>query len=210
MHSQFFYATIADNKDPDSLHRVRVTKLGEEEMMTEWIPVVSAYTGAETGMSMLPDIDEQVLVVSLDSLGKQKAVIGSIWSEASPPPSSGENADADLNGDGKNALHFIKSKSGNMLILDDTEGKEKIQIISSDSSSRIEFNVADELLLVETEKDIQIGAKGNIVIQAEEISISSKKAMSLTGDEIAVAAKKKMDVTADQDITIKGSGIALN
>lgn len=210
MFSQFYFATVTDNKDPDSLHRVRVTKLGEEDAVTEWVPVVTQYSGNAAGLSSLPDVDEEVLVVALDPSGARKAVIGSVWSTASAPPETGENGDADLNADGKNALHFIKSKAGSMLILDDSEGKEKIQIIAPDGKARIEFSVADELVTLDTENDVTIGAKGNITIQAEEISITSKKAMSLTGEEIAVAAKKKLDITADQDITIKGSGIALN
>ena len=40
----------------------------------------------------------------------------------------------------KNSLNFFKSQSGNMLIFDDTDGKEKIQLIASGGSTRIEFD----------------------------------------------------------------------
>ena len=126
------------------------------------------------------------------------------------PAKTDENSDADLNGDGKNSLHFIKSRAGSMIIFDDTDGAQKIQIIAADNKSRMEFSVADKLTSLTTENDISISAKGTITFNAEEISINSKKQINVTGDEIQIAGKKKMEVTAQQDLTLKGSGVALN
>ncbi|QQO09010.1 phage baseplate assembly protein V [Breznakiella homolactica] len=210
MFSYYFLGKVTDNQDPDSLNRIRVSKIGEDESVTDWIPVITPYAGNDTGLSLLPDVDDQVLVVSLDEHNIRKAAIGGLWSNEAAPPSTGENSDADLNQDGNNSLRFFKSRSGSMVIFDDTEGEEKIQIISSDGKSRFEFLNADEMVSLTTENDLTIGAKGVISIQAEEIEINSKKQLNLTGEEFQIAAKKAMDITSDQDITVKGSGIALN
>ena len=37
-----------------------------------------------------------------------------------------------------------------------------------------------------------------------------KKKLNIAGDEIQIAGKKKMEVAAQQDLTLKGSGVALN
>lgn len=210
MFPQNYYAKVSDNKDPDSLNRIRVALQGEEESVSDWIPVITPYAGSECGLSFLPEIDDEVLIVALDGHNADKVAIGSPWTANAKPPKTGENGDADLNGDGKNSLHFLKSRSGSMFIFDDTDGKEKIQLISSDNKSRLEFNVPDKLVNLKTENDLTIGAKGLITIKAEEISITSKKQMNVSGDEIQVKAKKTLSITADQDITLKGSGIALN
>lgn len=210
MLSNCYLAKVSDNKDPDNLHRVQVVKQDEEESVSDWIPVLTMYGGNDAGLCMLPDIDEQVLVVSLDDNRNKQVVLGSIWDENSAPPETGENADADFNQDGKNSLHFIKSRSKNMIILDDTDGKEKIQIISSDAKSRFEFLAEDEMVSLTTEHDLSIGAKGLLTIKAEEIEITSKKQFNVKADEVQITGKKKMDIKADQDITLKGSGIALN
>jgi phage baseplate assembly protein gpV len=187
-----------------------VSKTDEAESVTDWIPVLSPYASPDAGLSALPDVDDQVLVMSLDSMNKRLVALGSLWSTGAKPPETGENGDADLNGDGKNALHFIKSRAGSMIVFDDTEGAEKIQIISSDNKARLEFSVADKLTLLKTENDISISAKGAITIAAEEISITSKKKLNVSGDETQIIGKKKMEVTASQDLTLKGSGVALN
>lgn len=210
MSAQYYLGTVSDNKDPDGLHRIKVSKTDEKESVTDWIPVLSPYASADAGLSALPDVDDQVLVMSLDSVNKRLVALGSLWSTGAKPPKTGENTDADLNGDGKNSLHFIKSRSGSMLVFDDTDGAEKIQIVASDNKSRVEFSVADKLTTLKTENDISISAKGAITVAAEDISITSKKKINVNGDEIQIVGKKKMEVTAQQDLTLKGSGVALN
>lgn len=210
MIKKVFMAKISDNQDPDNLHRVKVTFSNEDEVVSDWIPVLSFSAGNDNGIYSLPDIDEQVLVVCLDDSTKSYCVIGSVWSNEVKPPESGENGDADLNQDGKNSLHFIKSRSGNMIILDDTDSKEKIQLISSDGKSRFEFSAEDEMINLETENDIQITAKANLSINAEEIDITSSKQMNISTEQFQTKVSKGLDINADKDITIKGSGIALN
>jgi uncharacterized protein involved in type VI secretion and phage assembly len=210
MSTKFFYGKVSDNKDPDSLNRVRVTILGAKESVSDWLPVVTPFAGPDYGISILPEVDDMVLVISMDGDMIKKAVIGSAWFSGGEPPISDENTDADLNQDGKNSLKFIKSRSGNMIILDDSEGKEKIQIISSEGKARFEFLHEDELINLETELDITIGAKGIVAIQAEEIEMTSEKQINMSGEAIQISAKKTMDINADKEMTIKGSSVALN
>jgi uncharacterized protein involved in type VI secretion and phage assembly len=210
MFTKFFYGKVVDNKDPDLLNRVKVSILGEKESVSNWLPLISAFAGPDYGISILPEIDDMVLIIAMDGNNITKAVIGSAWFSGGEPPVTNENTDADLNQDGKNSLKFVKSKSGSMIIFDDSEDAEKIQIISSDGKSRFEFLNAEELINLETEHDITIGAKGMVSIQAEEIEIISEKQINLNGEEIQISAKKAMDIISDKEMSIKGSSVALN
>jgi uncharacterized protein involved in type VI secretion and phage assembly len=210
MYPYCVYAVVTDNKDPDKLNRVKVSAPYEESSVSDWIPVVTPLAGADSGFSVLPNVDDQVLVVYLDDQHVRQAVLGGIWYEEAAPPETQENADADLNKDGNNALSFIKSKSGAMIILDDTEGKEKIQLIAADGKSRLEFRAEDKMTTLSTEYDLTIGAKGSITIDAEEITITGKKQVNISADEFQVAAEKEMTLTASKDMTIKGAGVSLN
>lgn len=210
MNKKVFFAKVSDNQDPDNLHRVRVTFTNEKESVTDWIPVLSQSAGNDVGIYNLPDVDEQVLVVSIDENNSKYCVLGSVWSNEVKPPQTGENGDADLNQDGKNALNFVKTKSGNMFILDDTESKEKIQVITAEGKSKIEFSNEDELINIETETDLQLSAKENLTINAKEIEITSEKQFNISADEFQTKVAKELQINADKDITLKGSGIALN
>ena len=210
MDNKFFYGKVSDNKDPDELNRVRVTILGEQKFVSNWLPVISPSAGADTGLSLLPDVDDEVLIVSMSGNKSRMAVLGSSWFNDGTPPVTGENSDADLNADGKNSLKFLKSRSGNMIIFDETEGAEKFQIITGDGKTRFEFDTAGEIGNLTSEQDVMIGAKGSLTLKAESISIQSEKSIEISGEEYTVSAKKAADITSDKDMTVKGSGIALN
>ncbi len=199
----FFFAKVCDNKDPDELNRVRVTILGEQETVSNWLPVISPSAGADA-------VDDEVMIVSMTGDNSRMAVLGSSWFTDGNPPVTDENSDADLNADGKNSLKFLKSRSGNMIIFDDTEGAEKFQIISGDGKTRFEFDTAGETGNLTSEQDVMIGAKGSLTLKAESISIQSEKSIEISGEAYTVSAKKAADITADKDLTVKGSGIALN
>ena len=188
-----------------------VTILGEKgETVSNWIPVISLSTGADAGISMLPEVDDEVMIVSMTGDNSRMAVLGSSWFTDGNPPVTDENSDADLNADGKNSLKFLKSRSGNMIIFDDTEGAEKFQIITGDGKTRFEFDTAGEIGNLMSEQDVMIGAKGSLTLKAESISIQSEKSIEISGEAYTASAKKAADITADKDLTVKGSGIALN
>ena len=66
-------------------------------------------------------------------------------------------------------------------------------------------------LYPETDKDIGFSAKGAISIQAEEeITLTAKKGFSIESEDFAVKASKEINIEASKDMTLKGSGIALN
>jgi len=206
----FYWARVTDNADPDGLNRVRVSKHGEEDIVAEWIPVLTPYGSCDAGLSFIPEIDDQVLVVCLDAVDVCKAVIGSIWFNGALPPETGENAAADLNGDGENSLRFIKSRAGHQFIFDDTEGTEKIQLITSDKKSRLEFCLEEELTSLVTENDLIIGSGSVASIQADEVEIISEKEFSICTEEFQVDSKKDIDINASNNMTVDGSGVSLN
>lgn len=208
--NHFFLAKVSDNKDPDGLNRINVTYQNENEVVTNWIPYMTSFAGDSTGISVLPNVDEQVLVISLDIQKSRLVAIGSIWSEAVQPPETGENGEADLNQDGKNSLTFIKTKSENMLIFDDTDGKEKIQIIDSKTNSRIEFIAEDKKLSISTDEEIDMTSTKDVCINAENMNLEAEKEVNVSCENFQVKASKELKMEADKDVTVKGSGIALN
>lgn len=210
MHPYFHWAIVTDNADPDGLQRVKVAKKNEDESVTEWVPVLTPYGSADTGLSMLPEINDQVLVISLDGSDNRKAIIGTFWSNEILPPQTDENKNADLNSDGKNALRFFKSRSGHKLIFDDTKGMEKIQLIASGGKTRLEFLAENKLVSLDAENDINMGAKGAVLIQAQEVKMAGEDNVDISGEEFQIGAESGLEINSDDGITVTGSGISIN
>ncbi|MBN2532120.1 MAG: rhs element Vgr protein [Spirochaetales bacterium] len=206
------YGIITDNADPDGLGRVKVklAVLGED-IETNWIPVMTLYGSAECGAFFIPEVDDQVVVVFLNDNPEQGIVLGSVWSEAAVPPETGENTGSDLNQDGENNLKFIKSRSGHQIILDDKDGEEKIQILAADGKTRFEFLAKDEMINIETDKDLRISAGGKLSIEAEEGEITFDKGLKVEADKISMESKSKdIEAIASQNMQIEGSSVKLN
>ena len=182
MVPHFYWGIVTDNVDPDKMNRVRVSKEGEEPGVTEWIPVVSPYASDVAGLNFIPDIGDQVLIICLDRGDVSKVVIGSIWFNEALPPETEENTEADLNKDGENTLRFFRSRAGSKLIFDDTEDEEKIQIITSDGKTRLEFCLEDEGISLTTEYDITMSVDGETFINSEnaEVKIISETLTTIT------------------------------
>ena len=178
---------------------------------TNWIPVVTPYGNSKCGAFFLPENGDIVVVTFMGDNPNFGIVLGGVWSSSQPPPETGENTGSDLNKDGENNLRFIKSRSGNQIIFDDKDGEEKIQILSSDAKTRFEMLSKDEMIKIETDKDISINAKGKFAIEAEEGVLKFSKGLKLTADEIAIeSSSKDVKIKASQNIALEGSTIKLN
>jgi uncharacterized protein involved in type VI secretion and phage assembly len=206
------YGIITDNQDPDKLGRVKVKlEIYGKDIETNWIPVLSLYGSAECGAFFLPEIDDQVVVAFMNDNPEQGIVLGSAWSENAKPPETEENSGSDLNKDGDNNLKFIKSRSGNQIILDDKDGEEKIQIIASDGKTRFEFLAKDKKINIETDQDLRISAKKKLSIEADEAEFKIKKGLKVEADKISLKSQSKdIEAIAQQNMSIEGSSVKLN
>jgi phage baseplate assembly protein gpV len=210
MNFSIYPAKVSDNKDPDKMNRIRVTRTLEKDAVSAWIPYLSINAGSAAGFSTLPDVGAQVLVASLDDMQTSQVAMGTVWSENSKPPETGGNSGGDLNQDGKNALHFVRSKSGAMLIVDDTKDSGKTQFIAADGKTWLEFSRKDKLVNLETEEKISFSAKKEMNFEADTITMKAKKKADFSMDEFQAKVSKKCSIQADKDMTLKGAGIALN
>jgi uncharacterized protein involved in type VI secretion and phage assembly len=167
-------------------------------------------TGNDAGISMLPEIDTPVLVTVLNPNWTNLIAHPAPYNEKQQPPKTEETSDADRNQDGKNSLHFIKSRLGYQAIMDDSEGDNKILIVTPDKKTRITIDGENGLVRMETDKDCTVEAKGHIELRAETITVSAEKEFTIDSETLQVKSSKAIEITGDKDITVKGSGVSLN
>jgi phage baseplate assembly protein gpV len=113
-----------------------------------------------------------------------------LWSATDTPPPDDGNAK-------QNNLRAIHSRNGHKVILDDTKGKEKIQIIGSDGQRKIVFDIAAKKIQVTCDSgDIEVSAPaGNVKVDATTVSVK---------------ASGNMNLEASGTMTIKGATVNIN
>ncbi len=203
---------VTNNKDPDSLGRVKV-KIprisGEDE--SNWARVISFMAGKERGAFYLPEVDDEVLVAFEYGDINLPYVIGSLWNGKDRPPLT--------NDDGKNNFRIIKSRSGHIIRLDDTEGQEKIEIVDKNEKNIVVIDSKENKISIKSEKDIEISApNGKVKIGAKEIEIKSSESSKIEAKEIEakasasakIEASSSMDLKASGNLKIKGATVNIN
>jgi uncharacterized protein involved in type VI secretion and phage assembly len=188
---------VTNNKDPEKLGRIKVKYpwLSDNEE-SNWARVASLMAGEERGIFFLPEVDDEVLLVFEHGNINSPYVIGSLWNGIDKPP--------EANADGKNNIKLIKSRSGHTIKIDDTEGKEKIEIIDKSGENKISFDPSNKKMLIECGGDIELTAsKGKIAINGKEIEIKSSSSAK-------IEASAGIDLKASGNFNIKGSIVNIN
>lgn len=188
---------VTNNKDPDDLGRVKVKFpwLSDSDE-SNWARVMSPMAGNERGIYFLPEVDDEVLVAFEFGDINMPYVIGSLWNGKDKPPQA--------NSDGKNNMRIIKSRSGHLIKLDDTDGAEKIEIIDKSEKNKIVIDAKNEKISIISNKDIEISApNGKVTIEANDIEAKSNASTK-------IEASAGMDLKASGNMNVKGATVNLN
>lgn len=189
---------VTNNKDPENLARVRLKfPWFSDEDESEWARVVSLMAGNDRGVVFLPEVDDEVLVAFEQGDIRRPYVIGALWNGVDVIPEEFAN-------DGENNVRFIKSRSGHLIKLDDTEGSEKIEIIDKEAKNSIVIDTAENTITITADKDIVLNAsQGKITLNAQDVEIASSAATK-------VEAGSDMNLEASGTTTLTGATVNIN
>ncbi len=154
-------AVVTDNNDPEGLGRVRV-KFNWQQGSTPWIRLYQPYSGSNKGFYFIPEINEEVWVDFEGSNPEAPYVTGCAY-----------NGKATTSfGDPLNNIKAIKTRSGHLIRLDDTDGNENIIITDKGGNTIMMDTQGQNISLSAPEKinitarNISINATGNISLDA--------------------------------------------
>ncbi len=197
---RFYGVTIAEvtnNKDEEGLGRVKVKFpwLSDTDE-SFWARVLTPMAGKAYGMYFLPEVGDEVLVAFEHGMIEFPYILGGLWNGKDKPP--------DTNSDGKNNKRVIKSRSGNIIRLDDTEGEEKIEIIDKSTKNSIVISTKDNTITIIADADITIqSSQGKLKLSGKGIEIDSQA-------EVKITASQNIDLQAGPQLNIKGNMVNIN
>jgi len=113
---------------------------------------------------------------------------------------------------------MFMTRSGHKIVLDDTDGSEKISIVTKDDKNKIVMDVAAPSINIETDGSITLKATGDISLAGANISIEADQEIKLkSGTDLKeeAGANLKAKASAQYEIqgttvTVKGNPIQLN
>jgi phage baseplate assembly protein V len=196
---RFFGVTIGivtNNKDPDGLGRVKASlPWMADQVESDWARVVAPMAGAGRGVYFLPEVNDEVLVAFEHGNPDTPYVLGGLWNGQDKPPES--------NSDGKNDQRVIRSRSGNVIRLSDTEGDARIEIVDSSGKNTIVISTKDNSVTITATGDVTIKAGGTLTLSGNGVEITSTSGVKVEGSQ-------GLDLKSPGQVNIKGSVVNIN
>jgi phage protein D len=152
---------VTDNQDPDNQGRVKVKYPWlSPDHASDWARVVVPGGGDQRGIEFLPEINDEVLVGFELGDVHHPYILGGLWNGQDKPP-----ADGAVSGS-KVQKRVIKSRTGHIVTLDDTDGGGGITIADR-SGNQIQLDTGSNALKIKTQGDVTIEAQGNFSVKAQ-------------------------------------------
>lgn len=181
--------TVCDLDDKQKLGRVRVRYPHLGGQRSNWARVASPMAGKGRGFYLIPEKDDEVLVAFEHGDIRRPYIVGALWSTVDRPPVD----------DGKpveNNLRVLRSRSGHLITLDDTDGAEKVELVDKSGNHRIVIDAAnDKLQITCASGDIELTAKGSVTVEA--------------GDAVTVKGKT-VSIEATSELKLAGQPVNIN
>ncbi|KAA1242356.1 type VI secretion system Vgr family protein [Aquimarina sp. RZ0] len=190
--SEIQIAKVIENNDVDNLARVRVQfpwqkKTGE---MTPWIRLMTPHAGADKGFHFIPEIGEEVIVNFEGGNAEKPFVMGALYNGSAKPSSWQSDA---------NDIKAIKTRSGHLIELNDTDGSEKI-LISDKNSNLISIDTANNNIEISALENMTLNAKNFQLNVEEDASINVGKNTTIETGENLDMSSSNMTNTVDDEL----------
>lgn len=194
---------VTNNQDPEGLGRVKIRfPWLSDNNETDWVRIATLMAGGERGSFFLPEVGDEVLVAFEHGDINHPYVIGALWNGVDRPP--------ETNSDGKNNIRKIRSRSGHEIIFndDDTTMQEKVEIHTSgghrivldDSAGRESIEVVDKT------------GSNRITIDSVQNSITIESALKLRikATVIEIEGTASLTLKSNAVLTIQGLPVKIN
>jgi uncharacterized protein involved in type VI secretion and phage assembly len=181
---------VRDIKDPENLGRVKVDfpwlgeaaeavsiKSDDDRAHSFWARIAVLMAGKERGTYFIPEVDDEVLVAFEHGDMDRPFIVGGLWNVDDPPPEQ-------MDGEGKNNVRSIRSRSGHRIVMDDSDDKPSITIVDKTGDNSLTIDSAENAMAIKVKGDFTLEVEGNI----------------------SIMAKGKIEIAADQDISAETKG----
>lgn len=189
-------ALVTNTKDEAGCGRIKVKFpwLSDQDESC-WARVLAPMAGNGFGVYFLPSVGDEVLVGFEHGMIEFPYILGSLWSQKSKPP--------EPNNDGKNNRCMIQSRSGHVIIFDDTEDSEIITIRDKSKNNKIVIDTAKKTITLTAEENLTLEAKGTL-------SLKSDGDIKINGRNLKLESQQNFEVKANANCKLEAStGMAL-
>jgi uncharacterized protein involved in type VI secretion and phage assembly len=172
-----YLARVVSLSDPASLNRVQVRLIAFDDCTNQdapmWARVVCPFAGNNRGAFLMPDVDDEVLVVFQNGDPSYPLILGGLWNGSSTSPEDLQS--------GQNRYKVIRSRNGVKLTMDDQQGQEKF-IVETPGGQKITLEDGPGKITIEDSNGnsikletsgITVNASANVTVTASKVDVTA-------------------------------------
>ena len=197
---------VSNAKDPEKLGRVKLKfPWLADNYESDWARVCFPGAGAERGLFVVPEVDDEVLVVFEHGDVRRPYVLGGLYNGKDKPPA----VDYCDQTDGKIKLRRWKSTKGHEITISDYDDEDHIVVKTKDNEYGIVFSKSKDHVYVSSKGKIVLDGPGGIEIKGGDVKVSGGKiTLEATAALEMKGANAKLEGSGQTEI--KGGVVKLN
>ncbi len=199
-------ALVRDIKDPDGQGRIRISLPwspdGSGASYEAWARLSTLMAGNNRGTWLIPDVNDEVLIIFLGGDSRHPCVIGGLWNGQDKPPQS-------MDGAGRNYIKKIRSRNGVQITLDDTDGQEQM-VLETPAGQKITLKDGPGAITLEDSNgnSVRLETSGITVTAAAKVTVNASTAEISAGMLTVNAGMSKFSGVVQADTVITNSVIS--
>jgi uncharacterized protein involved in type VI secretion and phage assembly len=199
-------AIVTNAKDTEGMGQVKVKipRL-DDTFESDWLRVIQPGAGPGRGSFVLPEVDDEVLIVFEHGDVRRGYVLGGLYNgkdQADQPAAAGT-----VQSDGRVSKRSFTSRKGHFVVVSDKDGDEYVEIATKDSqfSVKLAKDAGGGTVIVTSANAIKISASGDITITGQgRVAIEATRDLTLKGQKVAIESQTELQIKG-MNVSIEGS-----
>lgn len=198
-------AIVVSVNDPEGMNRVQIRLVAlddaDQQDAALWARVVCPFAGQDRGAFLIPDVDDEVLVIFQNGDPHYPLVVGGLWNGSSTAP-------AQIGSDG-NRLKVIRSKNGVTITLDDQTGQERF-IAETPGGQKITLSDGPGVVRVEDSNgnSLEMAAAGITITASAKVTVNASSVQVSAGMVTVDAGMSKFSGVVQCDTLISNAVVS--
>lgn len=201
---------VTNVADPDKKGRVKLKfPWLSDDYETDWARVVCAGAGPDRGLVVLPEVDDEVLVLFAHNDLRQPYVLGGLFNGIDKPP-EGETL---VGSSGKVGYRRLVSPAGHSLTLGEEADGAGITIrTGGQQQEEVELDASGHKIRITSSGDVEIEGKGTgkvTITAGTTLSIEAKSSLTLKAPQITLDGTSQVQVKSGGQLALQGTQTTL-
>jgi uncharacterized protein involved in type VI secretion and phage assembly len=160
---------VTNVKDPDNQGRVKVKFpwLSEDEEST-WARLISPMAGPGRGFELVPEVDDEVVVVFERGDPNRPMIVGALWNGKDKSPLGGDA----ISGSGAVQKRLLQTRVGHKILLDDSDSSKAI-VITDSAGNEVKWDASNSKIEVTSKGDLTVHATGTLKLEGQAIEVKA-------------------------------------